>query len=71
MKKIVTAFAFAGVLGLAACEQREDTVIIEDPVIEQPAPAVTVPQPTMPAPGAPITEPGFEEDTLMAPADTL
>jgi hypothetical protein len=72
MRKIVAAFAFAGVLGLAACEQREETVIIEDPVIEQPAPAVTEPQPiTTPAAPGTTTDPMLPPDTLAAPADTL
>jgi hypothetical protein len=72
MKKIISAFAFVGVLGLAACEQREETVIIEEPVVEQPAPAVTEPQP-MTAPEAPgaTTDPMLPQDTLAAPADTL
>jgi len=68
MKKIAAAFAFASVLGLAACEQREETVIIEEPVVEQPAPAVTEPQPEM-TPMEPM-EP-TTEDTLIAPADTV
>jgi hypothetical protein len=46
MKKLITAFALAGALGLAACEAEEEpAVIIEEPVVEQPAPPPAVPEP--------------------------
>jgi hypothetical protein len=40
--RIATAFAFVGLLGLAACGTDDDAdVIVEEPVVEQPAPVVT------------------------------
>jgi hypothetical protein len=40
--RIATAFAFVGLLGLAACGTDDNTdVIVEQPVVEQPAPVVT------------------------------
>jgi hypothetical protein len=69
MKKLLGTFALVGVVGLAACEQREDTVIIEDPVIEQPAPAPVV---TEPAPMAPMGTDTMYRDTAagMMPGTT-
>jgi hypothetical protein len=40
--RIATAFAFVGLLGLAACGTDDSAdVIVEQPVVEQPAPVVT------------------------------
>jgi hypothetical protein len=42
--RIATAFAFVGLIGLAACGTDRDTdVIVEQPVVEEPAPVVTEP----------------------------
>jgi hypothetical protein len=44
--RIATAFAFVGLLGLAACGTDDDAdVIVEQPVVEEPAPIVTEPAP--------------------------
>jgi predicted small lipoprotein YifL len=42
--RLATAFAFAALFGLAACGTDRDTdVIVEQPVVEEPAPVVTEP----------------------------
>lgn len=41
--RIATAFAFVGLLGLAACGERDADVVVEQPVVEEPAPVVTEP----------------------------
>ncbi len=38
--RIFTAFAFAGLLGFAACAGEEEVPVIEEPVVEEPAPIV-------------------------------
>ena len=45
MKKIITAFTAAGIVGLAGCATEDEPVIIDEPVIEQPAPAPVVTDP--------------------------
>lgn len=60
MKKLLTAFAAVGVIGLSACAvEDEEPVIVDEPVIEEPAPAPTV----EPAPMA--------EDTMMMMDSTM
>ena len=55
MKKILTAFALAGVLGLSACGGDDDeAVIIEEPVVEQQAPPPALPEPAV-VPGDSLT----------------
>lgn len=60
--RFAAAFAFVGLLGVAACGGGEEEVdpALEEPMIEEPAVAPTV----TPAP-APMTT-----DTMMAPMDT-
>lgn len=60
MKKIITAFTAAGIVGLAGCAPEDQPVIIDEPVIEQPAPAPVVTEP------APMTT-----DTTMLDVDTI
>lgn len=67
MKKLLGIFALTGVFGLAACEQRDDTVIIEDPVVEQPTTAPIVTEPVTPI----TTDTVLFEDTLAVPVDTV
>lgn len=38
--RIYTAFAFAGLLSFAACAGEDDAAVIEEPVVEEPAPIV-------------------------------
>lgn len=73
MKKVITTFAAAGLLGFAACAGEDEPVIIEEPVIEQPAPAPTISEP-MPM----TTDTSFmDTDTMMdtpgavTPTDTM
>jgi hypothetical protein len=67
MKKLLGTLALAGFVGLTACERRDEgDVFIEDPVVEQPAPAPVI---TEPAPLPPMTtDTLILEDTL--PAET-
>jgi hypothetical protein len=61
--RIATAFAFVGLIGLAACGTDRDTdVIVEQPVVEEPAPVVTEPAPM-------VTDTTVWEDTTVV-ADT-
>jgi hypothetical protein len=73
MNKLFGTFALAGLVGLAACETRDDAVIIEDPVIEQPAPAPVVTEPAPPPPPLAddtlLMQPGTDP-TLTDPAVT-
>lgn len=42
--RIAAAFAFVGLLGLAACDtDRDADVVVEQPVVEEPAPIITEP----------------------------
>lgn len=42
--RLATAFAFVALMGLAACGTDEDAdVVVEQPVVEEPAPVVTEP----------------------------
>ncbi len=45
--RFATAFAFVGLIGLAACGTDDNAdVIVEQPVVEQPAPVMTEPMVT-------------------------
>jgi len=57
--RFATAFAFVGLLGLAACgNDRDADVIVEQPVVEEPAPVMTEPaQPVVTDTAAWGTEP--------------
>ncbi|CAN5733692.1 hypothetical protein BH23GEM6_BH23GEM6_16370 [soil metagenome] len=44
--RFATAFAFVGLLGLAACgNDRDADVIVEQPVVEEPVPVMIEPAP--------------------------
>ncbi len=59
--RIATAFAFVGLIGLAACGTDRDTdVIVEQPVVEEPAPVVT--EPIQPV----VTDTAAWDDTTVA-----
>ncbi len=60
MKKFITAFAAVGIVGLAGCATEDEPVIVDEPVVEQPAPAPIVTEP------APMTT-----DTTMMDMDTM
>ncbi len=64
--RIIPAFALAGLIGIAACEPRDDVRV--DQTQEVPPPAQTV-EPLPPAQD-PMMEP-MPEDTLLYPEDTL
>jgi len=74
MKKLITAFALAGFVGLTACAAEDEPELIEEPVIEEPAPAPIVTEPTPP----PLPADTMATDSLMtdsldamdAPADS-
>ena len=56
--RFLTVFAFAGLLGLAACGGAEEEAAIEEPVVEEPA-------------AAPIVEPApLPMDSAAMPMDT-
>lgn len=57
--RIFSAFAFAGLLGFTACAAEEEAPVIEEPVVEEPAPIVE------PAPAPMMT------DTAAMPMDTM
>jgi hypothetical protein len=59
MKKFLSVFAVAGLLGFAACAAEEDTTVIEEPVIEEPAPAPMVTEPL------PMTVDSMGADSMM------
>ncbi|MQA91323.1 MAG: hypothetical protein GEU90_14025 [Gemmatimonas sp.] len=62
MQKLFATLALAGLVSVAACAPDDGAEILEEPVIEEPAPAPIVTEPApMPAPGA--------TDTMMA--DTM
>lgn len=59
MKKLITTFAAVGIVGLAACAaEEEEPVIVDEPVIEEPAPAPAMTEPMM-------------EDTMMMTDSTM
>ncbi|MEX2570302.1 MAG: hypothetical protein WD737_03285 [Gemmatimonadota bacterium] len=75
MKKILTTFALAGLVGLAACADDNEPVIMEEPVVEEPAPAPVV---TEPAPTAEDSlmmespaEPTGTTESIEAPAEPM
>ena len=55
--RIFATLAVAGLVGLAACDSGEDTVV-EQPVVEEPAPVVVEPAP------APMMSDTMVHDTL-------
>ncbi|MEX2582540.1 MAG: hypothetical protein WD766_04675 [Gemmatimonadota bacterium] len=65
MKKFIAAFALAGMVGLSACAADDEPQIIEEPVIEEPAPAPIVTEP------APAVTDTMMMDTMSAPGDTI
>lgn len=62
MKKLFSTFALAGMVSLAACATDEEPAVIEEPVVEEPAPAPVV---TEPAPMVTDTMAPMEGDTMM------
>ncbi len=53
MKKLLSTFAVAGFVGLAACgAPQDDDIILDDPVLEEPISAPVVSEPV-----APVTPP--------------
>jgi ABC-type glycerol-3-phosphate transport system substrate-binding protein len=69
MKNLLAAFALVGTLGLAACGGADDdTILIENPTIEQtgPAPVVTEPLPPMTTDTFMVTD-TVVQDTVVAP----
>jgi ABC-type glycerol-3-phosphate transport system substrate-binding protein len=69
MKNLLAAFALVGTLGLAACGGADDdTILIENPTVEQtgPAPIATEPLSPMATDTLMVTE-TVGEDTVVAP----
>jgi hypothetical protein len=69
MKKLITAFALAGFVGLTACAAEDEPEIIEEPVIEEPAPAPIVTEPAPMMTDTMATDP-LMTDSLTMPADS-
>ena len=68
MKKLLTAFALAGIVGFAGCAAEEDdAVIIDEAPLEQPATDPVVVDPA-PAPMAPVDSMTMPMDTAAPPA---
>jgi hypothetical protein len=59
MKKLLATFALAGLVSVAACAAEDEPEILEEPVIEQPAPAPIVTEP------APMMTDTMMADTMM------
>lgn len=55
--RFFTAFAFVGLISVAACAAEEEDVQFDDPTLEEPTPA-------------PITPAPMTEDTMTMPMDT-
>ncbi len=63
MKKLFTAFALAGLIGMVGCEgQQDDAVIIDDPVLEEPTTPPVVTEPVAPP---------LSEDTAAIELDSM
>jgi hypothetical protein len=67
MKKLLGTLALAGIVGLAACEPRDEPVIIDEPVFEDPAPPPPVTEP-VPAPLPADSPMVTDTPTVMDPA---
>lgn len=56
MKKLLTTFALAGMIGMVGCEgTQEEDVILDDPVLEEPTAPPVVTEPVTPPLGADTT----------------
>jgi hypothetical protein len=61
MKKYLSAFALAAMIGITGCDTSEDTVI-EDPVLEETTPTPVIIEPTVTTP-PPMTTPATPTDS--------